>query len=82
MHYAVGFDLDDRVRTAIGRLPAGVWSPAVDAAGDPRDNGEVAELTGLLRTGPDEDRLARGHEDHLPAGTAASRRPAFSVRAA
>ncbi len=43
---AVGFDLDDRVRTAIGRLPSHVWCPAVDADGEPRPHGEVAEVTG------------------------------------
>ena len=31
--YSVGFGLDERVRTAIGQMPAHGWSPALDAAG-------------------------------------------------
>ena len=58
VRFAVGFDLDERVRRAIGRLPESVWCPALDAQGRPRDNGEVAELTGLLRGGPVGDQLA------------------------
>jgi hypothetical protein len=47
--YSVGFDLDARVRVAIGQLPAQGWEPALDAAGMPREDAQVAELTGLLR---------------------------------
>lgn len=49
VHYSIGFDLDDRARTAISRLPAGIWEPALDPDGKPRDDAAVAELTGLLR---------------------------------
>ncbi|KZS62929.1 hypothetical protein A4G26_28085 [Mycobacterium kansasii] len=55
--YSVGFDLDERVRTAIGQTPAGVWSPALDAVGDPREDAQLAELTGLLRHSAGGDRL-------------------------
>jgi len=58
VHYSVGFDLDGRARTAIGKLPAHGWEPALDAEGHPRTDAEVAELTGLLRRGPDGDKLA------------------------
>jgi hypothetical protein len=53
--YSIGFDLDERARSAIGRLPTGIWEPALDADGTPRKDAHVAELTGLLResTGPD-----------------------------
>lgn len=56
--YSVGFDLDERARVAIGQMPAAGWDPALDAAGDARDDAQVAELTGLLRHGVDGDRLA------------------------
>jgi hypothetical protein len=56
--YSVGFDLDERARVAIGQMPADGWQAALDAAGLARDDAQVAELTGLLREGPDGDRLA------------------------
>ena len=55
--YSVGFDLDARVRAAIGLMPADGWEAALDAAGKARDDAQVAELTGLLREGADGDRL-------------------------
>ncbi|KAA1242586.1 IS1380 family transposase, partial [Mycobacterium simiae] len=61
--YSVGFDLDERARVAIGQMPAQGWEPALDAAGDARDDAQVAELTALLREGPGGDRL-----DGWPAG--------------
>jgi hypothetical protein len=61
--YSVGFDLDARVRVAIGQMPAAGWEAALDAAGTAREDAQVAELTGLLREGADGDRL-----DGWPAG--------------
>jgi hypothetical protein len=55
--YSVGFDLNTRVRVAIGLMPADGWQAALDAAGLARDDAQVAELTGLLREGADGDRL-------------------------
>jgi len=55
--YSVGFGLDERVRTAIGQMPAHGWSPALDAAGRAREDAQVAELTGLLRESAGGDRL-------------------------
>ena len=55
--YSVGFDLDHRVRGAIGQMPAAGWSPALDAHGGPREDAQVAELTGLLRESAGGDRL-------------------------
>ena len=57
VHYSIGFDLDGRTRTAIGLLPESGWEPALDAAGAGRADADVAELTGLLRRGPDGDKL-------------------------
>lgn len=50
VEYSIGFDLDDRARTAINKLPTGSWEPALDPDGKPRDDAAVAELTGLLRS--------------------------------
>ncbi len=58
INYSIGFDLDARARTAITMLPAGVWEPALDAAGEARDDAHVAELTGLLRHGRTGDQMA------------------------
>jgi len=48
LEYSVGFSVTERVREAIATLPKTVWVPALDADGDPRDGGDVAELTDLL----------------------------------
>ena len=49
VHYSIGFDLDERARKAITRLPQDGWEPALDTDGQARDDADVAELTGLLR---------------------------------
>ena len=49
VQYSVGFDLDKRVRGAIAALPEQVWEPALDPTGTPREDAQVAEVTGLLR---------------------------------
>jgi hypothetical protein len=56
--YSIGFDLDDRARRAIARVPARLWEPALNADGQPRKDAHVAELTGLLRESVDGDKLA------------------------
>jgi len=48
IRFSVGFDLCEPVRRAILALPENAWTPALDADGSPRDNGQVAELGGLL----------------------------------
>jgi len=60
VHYSVGFDLDTRARTAIGRLSDTDWDQVLDHRGRPRDPDDagVAELTGLLRRSVGGDRLA------------------------
>jgi Transposase DDE domain group 1 len=58
VQYSIGFDLDERARTAISRLPHSGWEPALDAQGRPRDDAHVAELTGLLRHSAGRDQLS------------------------
>jgi hypothetical protein len=57
VHYSVGFDLDDRVRKVISRIGPG-WHAALDADGQPRNDAQVAEITGLLRHSVGGDQLA------------------------
>jgi hypothetical protein len=45
---SVGFDLTEPVRAAILALKEDAWAPALDADGQPRDNGQVAKTTSLL----------------------------------
>jgi len=60
VHYSVGFDLDHRGRTAIGKVPEHVWEQVCDRDGEPRDpdNAGVVELTRLLRASAGGDVLA------------------------
>jgi Transposase DDE domain group 1 len=57
VQYSVGFDLDARARSAIGKVPDAVWQNVINPDGTPRDlkDAGVSELTGLLResAGPD-----------------------------
>ncbi|MGI5286030.1 IS1380 family transposase [Nonomuraea polychroma] len=64
-HYSVGFDLDERARSAITALPADVWSCVLDDTGQarPLEKAGTAELTGLLRQSAGGDKLA-----NWPAG--------------
>jgi len=76
--YSVGWELGERERRALHRVPAQAWQIAVDGRGQARERridgacpdrrcaharcwrqeAHVAELTGLLREGPDGDQLA------------------------
>jgi hypothetical protein len=58
VQYSIGFDLDERTRTAITRLGQAGWEPALDTDGRPRADADVAELTGLLRTSTGGDQLS------------------------
>jgi Transposase DDE domain group 1 len=51
LRFSVGFDLTDPVRRAILALPETAWTAALDADGEPRENGQVAELTEHLDLG-------------------------------
>jgi hypothetical protein len=57
--FSVGFDLTEPVRAAILTLPETAWTAAQNADGQPRENGQVAELTDRLDlTGwPDRSRV-------------------------
>jgi hypothetical protein len=48
IRFSVGFDLTEPVRAAILALPETAWSSALDADGEPRENGQVAELPDRL----------------------------------
>src|SRR5574337_927455 len=58
VEYSVGFALDARVRGAPALLPETAWEPALDAAGKPREDAQVVEVTGLLRDSHGGDKLA------------------------
>lgn len=63
VHYSVGFDLDERARKAITRLPEEGWEPALDTDGQARDDADAAELTGLLRASVGGDQLKGWPQD-------------------
>jgi len=46
--FSVGFDLTEPIRRAILALPKTAWTAALNADGEPRENGQVAELTDRL----------------------------------
>ena len=49
VEYSVGFSAKNAALTsAITTIPEAVWTPAVDADGEPRDGADVAEVTDLL----------------------------------
>jgi len=48
LRFSVGLGLDEQVRQAILALPEPTWTPALDQAGEIRDNGQVAEITQRL----------------------------------
>jgi hypothetical protein len=48
LSYSVGFTLPADSETAYHKIPDQGWTPAYDAAGDPKDGADVAEWTDLL----------------------------------
>jgi hypothetical protein len=58
VEYSIGWPLDERTTTGIERLREGDWGASLDTDGEPDPAARVAELTGILRHGPDGDRLA------------------------
>lgn len=85
VHYSVGWDLGERERIAIGRVPRTAWQAVLDHAGHPRPPAEagVVELTGLLREHPAGDQLVNWPADVRiisPPREAASRCAAVAVR--
>lgn len=48
LEYSVGFAITEHIRTAVALVPKDVWTPAMDADGEVREGGDVAELTALV----------------------------------
>jgi len=48
LEYSVGYAITDKVRDAIARVPKSAWKPAITADGEPREHGDVVEITGML----------------------------------
>ncbi len=48
VQYSVGYAVTDKVRDAIARVPKKAWKPAITADGEPRENGDVVEITDML----------------------------------
>ncbi len=48
VQYSVGYAVTDKVRDAIARVPKKAWQPAITAQGEPREHGDVVEITGML----------------------------------
>ena len=46
--FSFGFPVDEDVRVAITLVPEDIWEPAVEADGEERESGELAELTRML----------------------------------
>jgi Transposase DDE domain group 1 len=63
--HSVGFDLDERGRAAIRKVPERVWEHVLDADGKPRelDEAGAAELTGLMRHSVGGDTLSNWPKD-------------------
>jgi hypothetical protein len=48
LHYCIGMTVTEAIADAIGKVPAGAWTPAYDGDGEVRDGAWVADITGLL----------------------------------
>ena len=58
VEYTIGWALDERTLGGISELRQRDWGEALDADGVADPEAQVADLTGILRTGPGGDRLA------------------------
>jgi len=63
VEYSVGWPVDARTHAGLDALSEDDWSAGLTAAGQAEENAQVVELTGLLREGPDGDRLATWPKD-------------------
>jgi Transposase DDE domain group 1 len=59
MRFSVGYELTEKVRAAILRIPENAWVGALDQDGSTRKNGEVTEITSTvdLSAWPEDSRL-------------------------
>lgn len=48
IRFSVGYEVDERVREAIGALPASAWQQAIEGDGTEREGAQVTELTNRL----------------------------------
>ena len=48
VEYSVGYGVNQPVRDAIARVPKKAWQPAITAQGEPREHGDVVEITDML----------------------------------
>lgn len=48
IRFSVGYEVDERVREAIGKRPSSAWQSAIDGEGALRDGAQVTELTEAL----------------------------------
>ena len=48
LRYSVGYELTDRVRAAILKIPENAWVSALASDGSERENGRIAEITHLI----------------------------------
>lgn len=46
--YSIAFAITEKIRDATDLVPKKIWTPAIDADGGIRADGDVAEITGLL----------------------------------
>ena len=58
VEYTIGWPLDERTVAGIKQLREHDWGAAVHSDGEVDPAAQVADLTGILRRGPDGDRLA------------------------
>ena len=57
IEYTTGWPVDERTLRGISELRDDDWGDALEADGVPDPDAQVADLTGILRAGPDGDRL-------------------------
>lgn len=57
IEYSIGWPVDERTMTGIGELRERDWADAIGADGKADPDAQVADLTGILRHGPDGDRM-------------------------
>jgi hypothetical protein len=63
VEYSIGWPVDERTLGALAELREQDWSTALDADGKPDPEASVVDLTGLLRHGPDGDRMSGWPKD-------------------
>jgi Transposase DDE domain group 1 len=63
VEYSIGWPVDERTQGGLAQLREADWTVALDAHGNPDPNAAVAELTGILRHGPDGDRMSSWPKD-------------------